>query len=150
MQNVSGSFPGAETYRPAPMPQALGSSGAHIGVGRALFFATVTLEVEADETWVEATAPVRTRAATSVRTMIFMSYPIDVKVFMKPIELLPAGTHTAGIWIIRSAHWSWEGAVLRYRDLGGGSGRYLGRCDCTGEDEGGNDCANNDFHVLSY
>jgi hypothetical protein len=59
------------------MPQAFGSSGAHIGVGRALFLATVTLEVEA-ETWVEATAPVRTRAATTARTTIFMVYPIDI------------------------------------------------------------------------
>jgi len=59
-------------YRPAPIPQAFGSSGAHIGVGRALFFATVTLEVEAEEIWVEATAPVRTRAATTVRTMSFI------------------------------------------------------------------------------
>jgi hypothetical protein len=83
MQNVSGSFPGAETYRPAPMPQALGSSGAHIGVGRALFFATVTLEVEADDTWVDAIAPVRTRAATTVRTMIFMAYPIDLMCLRK-------------------------------------------------------------------
>jgi hypothetical protein len=42
-------------------------------VGRALFLATVILElVEAEETWVEATAPVRTRAATTVRTMSFI------------------------------------------------------------------------------
>src|SRR5215475_7049923 len=55
------------------IPQAFGSSGAHIGVGRALLRATVTfLEVEAEEIWVEATAPVRTRAATTARTMIFM------------------------------------------------------------------------------
>jgi hypothetical protein len=60
------------------MPQAFGSSGAHIGVGRALFLATVTFEVEAEETWVEATAPVRTRAATTARTMIFMAYPFDI------------------------------------------------------------------------
>jgi hypothetical protein len=63
------------------MPQAFGSSGAHIGVGRALFLATVTLVVEAEEIWVEATAPVRTRAATTVRTMIFMTYPIGMKWF---------------------------------------------------------------------
>jgi hypothetical protein len=44
-----------------------------MGVGRALFFARVTLwEVEAEETWVEATAPVRTRATTAARTMVFM------------------------------------------------------------------------------
>jgi hypothetical protein len=55
------------------MPHAFGSSGAHIGVGRALFLAAVILElVEAEETWVEATAPVRTRAATTVRTMSFI------------------------------------------------------------------------------
>jgi hypothetical protein len=55
------------------MPHAFGSSGAHIGVGRALFLATVILElVDAEETWVEATAPVRTRAATTARTMSFI------------------------------------------------------------------------------
>jgi len=44
-----------------------------MGVGRALFFARVTLfEVEAEEIWVEATAPVRTRAATAKRTMSFI------------------------------------------------------------------------------
>jgi hypothetical protein len=55
------------------MPQAFGSSGAHIGTGRALLRATVILAlVEADEIWVEAKAPVITRAATAVRTMSFM------------------------------------------------------------------------------
>jgi hypothetical protein len=55
------------------MPHAFGSSGAHIGVGRALFLATATFElVEAEETWVEATAPVSTRAATTARTMNFI------------------------------------------------------------------------------
>jgi hypothetical protein len=44
-------------------------------VGRALFFAKVILlEVEAEETCVEATAPVRTRAATAMRTMSFMIF----------------------------------------------------------------------------
>jgi hypothetical protein len=54
------------------MPHAFGSSGAHIGVGSALFLATLTFAVEAEETWVEATAPVRTRAATTARTMSFI------------------------------------------------------------------------------
>ena len=55
------------------MPQPLGSSGAHMGVGRALFLATVILDcVEAKDAWVEATAPVRTRATTTARTIIFM------------------------------------------------------------------------------
>jgi hypothetical protein len=55
------------------MPQAFGSSGAHIGTGMALFLATVTFEVvEAEEIWVEATAPVRTRATTVARTMNFI------------------------------------------------------------------------------
>jgi len=44
-----------------------------MGVGRALFLATVTLDcVEAEETWVEATAPVRARTTTKARTMYFM------------------------------------------------------------------------------
>jgi hypothetical protein len=55
------------------MPQAFGSSGAHIGTGMALFLATVTFEVvEAEEIWVEAIAPVRTRATTVARTMSFI------------------------------------------------------------------------------
>jgi hypothetical protein len=38
-----------------------------------LTFATVTLFwVAAEETWVEATAPVRTRVATKARTKFFM------------------------------------------------------------------------------
>jgi len=49
-----------------------------MGVGRAELRATVILEeVEAAETWVEAAAPVRTRATTAVRIMkLFMTeYP---------------------------------------------------------------------------
>ena len=46
-----------------------------MGVGRALLRATVILEEEAAaETWVEATAPVRTRATTAARTIIFMTF----------------------------------------------------------------------------
>jgi hypothetical protein len=55
------------------MPQALGSSGAQVGTGIALLRATVTLAlVEAEEIWVEAKAPVTTRAATTVRITNFM------------------------------------------------------------------------------
>jgi hypothetical protein len=45
-----------------------------MGVGRALLRATVTLAelVEAEEIWVEAKAPVMTRAATTERRMFFM------------------------------------------------------------------------------
>src|SRR5438094_282205 len=61
-------------YRLEPSPQAFESSGAHIGVGSALLRAAVTLDVvEAEEIWVEATAPVRTRAATTARTISFMT-----------------------------------------------------------------------------
>jgi hypothetical protein len=46
-----------------------------MGVGRALLRATVTLAelVEAEEIWVEAKAPVMTRAATNVRITNFMA-----------------------------------------------------------------------------
>ena len=46
-------------------------------MGIALFFATVTLELaEAEAIWVEAAAPVRTRATTAARTISFMmEYP---------------------------------------------------------------------------
>ena len=59
------------------MPQALGSSGGQVGMGSMLVRATVTLVfVEAEEVWVEATAPVRTRATTKARTICFiMGYP---------------------------------------------------------------------------
>ena len=59
------------------MPQPFGSSGAHIGIGSMLVRATVTLFwVEAEEVWVVATAPVRTRTATKARTICFiMGYP---------------------------------------------------------------------------
>jgi hypothetical protein len=48
-----------------------------MGVGMALFFASVTLEVaDAEEIWVEAAAPVRTRATTTARTISFiLNYP---------------------------------------------------------------------------
>ena len=46
-------------------------------MGIALFFATVTLELaEAEAIWVEAAAPVRTRATTAARTIsLMMEYP---------------------------------------------------------------------------
>ena len=67
----------AEPYLVVPIPQAFGSSGAHMGTGSMLTLATVTLFwVEAEEVWVEATAPVRTRTATKARTICFiMGYP---------------------------------------------------------------------------
>jgi hypothetical protein len=43
-----------------------------MGTGIALLRATVTFAVEAEEIWVEAKAPVMTRAATAVRMMVFM------------------------------------------------------------------------------
>jgi hypothetical protein len=51
----------------------LGLSGGQVGTGRALFLATSTwLLVEAEEIWVEAKAPVRTRAATAERIRSFI------------------------------------------------------------------------------
>ena len=62
-----------------PKPQALGSSGAQLGTGMALALAKVTLVwLEAEATWVEATAPVRTRATTKARTAVFIfDYPLS-------------------------------------------------------------------------
>jgi hypothetical protein len=60
-------------YRPRPIPQAFGSSGAQVGTGRTLTREATTLFwVEAAEVWVVAAAPVRTRTATNVRMMIFI------------------------------------------------------------------------------
>jgi hypothetical protein len=67
----------APNYLVVPIPQALGSSGAHIGIGNMLTLATATLFwVEGEEVWVEATAPVTTRTATRARTSCFIvGYP---------------------------------------------------------------------------
>ena len=48
-----------------------------MGIGMALVLATVTLVwAEAEAIWVEAAAPVRTRATTAARTISFMmEYP---------------------------------------------------------------------------
>jgi hypothetical protein len=54
------------------MPQALGSSGGHIGVGIALVFVNTAVFVEAEEIWVEAATPVTTRVRTTARIMVFM------------------------------------------------------------------------------
>jgi len=56
------------------MPQALGSSGAQRGMGRALVLAMVALtvvEVEAEEICVEAAAPVMARTTMKARTRFF-------------------------------------------------------------------------------
>jgi hypothetical protein len=49
-----------------------------MGIGRALFLPKRVLAdavvVEAEEIWVVATAPVRTRTATNARTTIFMVF----------------------------------------------------------------------------
>ena len=59
------------------MPQALGSLGGQVGTGSMLVRAAAILSwVEAEEVWVEATAPVRTRTTTKARTMCFIvGYP---------------------------------------------------------------------------
>jgi hypothetical protein len=57
-----------------------------------LTLATVTLFwVEAEEVWVEATAPVRTRTATNIRTIFFMEgtpWEISYKLLII-VSLLP-------------------------------------------------------------
>ena len=76
-KGMSGSQISTCIYLPA-MPHALGSSGAQVGIGRALVLAMVALtvvvafELEADEIWVEAAAPVTARTTMKARTMFFM------------------------------------------------------------------------------
>jgi hypothetical protein len=61
-----------------PIPQACGSSGAQTGTGSMLVRATVTLFlVEADDVWVVAAAPVRTRTTTNARTICFIENPFE-------------------------------------------------------------------------
>jgi hypothetical protein len=48
-----------------------------MGTGIALLRATVTLAVEAEEIWVEAKAPVMTRAAAATRMMLFMGIYLE-------------------------------------------------------------------------
>jgi hypothetical protein len=55
------------------IPQAAGSSGGHIGTGKALVLAAAILVwADAEATWVEAAAPVRARTTTKARMMNFM------------------------------------------------------------------------------
>jgi len=61
------------------MPQSLGSSGGHIGLGIALVLEIPAVaEAEAEDevafAWVVANAPVRARAMTKARTMFFMVF----------------------------------------------------------------------------
>src|SRR5215470_6497971 len=129
------------------MPQALGSSGAHMGVGIALFLATVTFEVaEAVEIWVEATAPVRTRATTAARTMSFI-LDLSLKFCIYLLLVAMALAHAAGVGVVGSAHGSGHRAVLGNSDLrGGGGGGDLGGSNCTSENESDDGCANNELH----
>jgi hypothetical protein len=53
----------------------------------ALFFAIVTLEVEAEEIWVEAAAPVRTRATTTARTISFIWITPESCIYSSKISL---------------------------------------------------------------
>jgi hypothetical protein len=56
------------------MPQSLGSLGAQVGTGIKLVRAALIcfwLD-DAEEIWVEAAAPVRTRTTTKARTMFFI------------------------------------------------------------------------------
>ncbi|RZU41202.1 hypothetical protein BDD14_2709 [Edaphobacter modestus] len=56
-----------------------------MGVGRALLRATLTFAaVEAEEIWVEAKAPVKTRTATAVRTASFMA---DMSLIFRVLEV---------------------------------------------------------------
>ncbi len=65
--------------RPRPIPQAFGSFGGHVGIGSMLTRAAVTLFwVEAEEVWVEATAPVKARTTTNARMIVF----IVIKLFV--------------------------------------------------------------------
>ena len=55
------------------IPQASGSFQGHMGTGIALVLDAVTLVwAEAEAIWVEAAAPVTTRASTKNRTIVFI------------------------------------------------------------------------------
>jgi hypothetical protein len=59
-----------------------------MGVGMALFLATVILVwLEAEAIWVEATAPVRTRATTTARTMVFIFDTPESCIYILKISL---------------------------------------------------------------
>jgi hypothetical protein len=114
--------------------------------------------VEADEICVEATAPVRTRTATKARTMFFMDWAPFYMIVSKLQKIsyfssecqcldLPAKTHTAGVRIVWSTCRDWENADAGCGDFVlGGRGRDLRGGDCTGEDEDGDEGADDMFH----
>ena len=56
------------------MPQSVFPSGGQVGTGMKLecIEAEAIVRAEADDVWVEATAPVRARTTTNTRTMVFM------------------------------------------------------------------------------
>jgi hypothetical protein len=54
-------------------------------MGRTLTRVAVTFWVEAEEVWVVATTPVRTRTATKARTMFFMDWAL-FGIFLEIIE----------------------------------------------------------------
>jgi hypothetical protein len=66
------------------MPQALGSFGGHIGTGKAAAVALLKLRAVVLE-WAVETAPVRARAMTKARIMVFfiviLSLGYETKLF---------------------------------------------------------------------
>lgn len=56
------------------MPQSVEPSGGQVGTGitEEVIEEAAIVQAEADDVWVEATAPVRARTTTKARTMIFM------------------------------------------------------------------------------
>jgi hypothetical protein len=56
------------------MPQFVVPSGGQVGMGmrRDCIDEDAIIRAEADDVWVEATAPVRARTTTKARTMFFM------------------------------------------------------------------------------
>jgi len=122
----------------------LGLSGGQVGTGRALFLATSTLLlVEAEEIWVEAKAPVRTRAATAERTMNFM----DLSLFESEVIDNQLLAESAGIGAVGRAGGNGKSAIpCNEHVIAGGGRRDLGGSKGTGENEGGNGGANDEFH----
>jgi hypothetical protein len=120
--------------------------------------AAVTLcWVEAEEVWVVAATPVRTRTTTNARTISFMVLaPFEVLLIellitnglasYSLLELASLG-HAAAIRIIGRAGRNRQHAGAGRSDLmlsGGGGG--LGCGSYTGEDENDDECADDEFH----
>src|SRR5580698_11339799 len=112
------------------MPQALGSSGGQVGTGIMLTREATTLFwVEAEEIWVVAAAPVRTRVTTKARTMDVMEWPLLAEIISDNVLKIKGLTVRETI-DLEPCHRHWD--HLAGRSEPGSMRRRVRRQPCSG------------------